>query len=333
MLKKRGQGVLADLLFVILELLLLLFSSVIIFTYINISLKDITYERTVLSKELAFLTDAVQAVPGNINIRYVYEGGDLTADFWQDDPERFYRMFVYKGKKQDIDRQNKIWYPYSINQDLELDIEDEIKPITGIFLRKIGDRFHINPSFNEELFGVSCKGDKIRVTNVLLDPGNLKDESNYITGSAELIMEITRSLLNKLSLSKDVARENLNPDSDRLRQNLLQDKITRLGSSGLIIGLRIADHDKVKVMYNADASTDTKEKSKRIACLMANEISKIAPLRLTGSSIMPIHPEDLSFGTIFPNDKIAVLIELGNRVDIRSNMGAISEQIKIAISK
>ncbi|MCK5107752.1 MAG: hypothetical protein KAQ83_03415 [Nanoarchaeota archaeon] len=323
---KRGE-VTTTQIFTIGEIILAL--SVVAFLYLFAQhvLDDTTFERSVLSKDQAFLLDTIQSQP--INNQLFYSTINL---------EKY--SFCYAGNKLQVFENGSglpIYHPFFTNRFLTPSLgylpNDCIEYVNdNIYFEKSAETIIVENKQSTGKF--PCPYKNIQITSILLDPLNdFNNPGNLISDTSKSSYEINTLIIN--SLYDYITARNSVYSVEKTRdlsspQLTLEEKQIKISENNLIIILNTlttsTNKEFARIYYNGNSIN-----SSYLACKLANQLY----LNGLDTIIIPKNSEikQTSFDLLNQRNKITIYIEIytKDKESIISDYPQISEAIGNAI--
>ncbi len=320
-MKKRGQ-ITHEIYFIMMEVFIALAVAFFLFKYVNLVVEDTTLERTILSRDLAFLSNTVYSAPGNLV--YTYQSSANLS------------MFDYAFTKDPNSKESQlrvlqqgvaaISYPFSLNTLFARDIGKSDKHTVfspqEIIFQKEEQEIKVKKELIPHLEGAVCpiistKTDTLN-QKILLDPG--KDYTNPRANN--LILSLIEHQIN-LDISMEIKRllQQKFPNVEFTRENTkanLTERLTKINSenANIILSIHTGNYSPTKIntfkIYYNFKSTK-KEPIQKLACFISNEISEQTDLKTT---TLPLEIETLpdldSRRILTHSNLIQLYLEVGN---------------------
>lgn len=306
--KKRGFGkkaILGNVLFFLIDLIILVIVFFLMLWYVDQVVESTTFEKNFLARDSALLIDALYASPGNIAIDYpqntfwfsfnfdknkveVYEAGSSSIR----KPDSYFIedkniKFEHKEIKPEREVENKesiiekyftpLSYFYTSGPDLE----------EGTFVRLIFGKIGKEIIVDEQ--------GKIELEDKLLECPDVKEDGTPAGAQPVYIRPI------------------INPGT------LTQDEINSVRGASVSILTFLGDYpdENINDIRAYISSSEGKEKSKRLACLILNNIIKNDELKaiiknnnLLGITGIGISPTDS--WSVVDEGNVVVILKIGN---------------------
>lgn len=299
---KKGE-VTTTQIFTIGEIILALSIVAFLYLFAQHVLNDTTFERSVLSKDQAFLLDTIQSQP--INNQLFYSTTNI---------EKY--IFCYSGNKlqvsEDLDEYpmyqlfflNSFLIPnLGYGSDMCIEYVND-----NIYFEKTAETIIIEDKKTTGKF--PCTYTKIEINSILLDPLNdFNNPGDLISDTSKNSYEINSLIID--SLYDYLGSKNIYPIIEKTRKLssislTLEEKQDKIKENNLIIILTtfqsLTDEDFAKLYYNGNSRN-----SSYFACKLANQ------LYLTGldTIIIPKNPEikQTSFDLINQTSKTIIYLE------------------------
>lgn len=347
-MKKRGQ-ITHEIYFIMMEVLIALAVAFFLFKYVNLVVEDTTLERTILSRDLALLSNTVYSAPGNLI--YTYESGTNLSRFdyvfTKKPPLMEPRLIVLQQGVAEIS------YPFSLNTLFERNIgtpqdKHTVFSPDEISFQKAEQKITVKKELTPHPEGVVCPILDTKETNttqlkILVDPG--KDYTNQGANNTISVSLIEYQINSDISMEiKRLLQQNI-PNiiftREKIKANLTE-RLTKINSENANITLSIhtgnyspTKINTFKAYYNYKSTK--KEQIQKLACFISNKISNQTNLVTT---TLPLDVENLqeldSRKILVPTDKIQLYLEVGNIQASKEdntllNYSKISNAIKDAI--
>lgn len=314
-----------------ITLLVLGFILISMLAKISLIGDDMRHEKKFLAADMDIAIDALHSIQGNA--QYVYTDLAKFNFSYATDPEI---IEVFEGKDPKKDKARGIFYftedgPGGIffhHKDL---INSKNATISSVFIIKEGkeiffDSPQLNKKFRTNLNMLSCPNERIKLTQsdtIFIDPGHGWDnnksmgDKGMISASgkpeSELMLDLAKILRGTLNrVSKVESTRGFTKDTNIA----IAQKIQNAQSGDAIISIHAGDKEGIALAYYNVNSKKRKE-SIRLGCKILNELAKTFP-QIKKFAYVPINIEnELKFDSntpyqILSDDKVAVLLELGN---------------------
>jgi N-acetylmuramoyl-L-alanine amidase len=301
-------------------------------------LQETTYfEKNFLTREMSTIITGLYASPGNTIVNYVRDTLWFSYEFTQEEVTSFDETTTLTSKtKYSIITGTLNINPVTLNPKFESEIKSEetLKEKVIPIFTKIGNNIVVD---NKQITNqnINCESPNLpdlKGKTILIDAGhggvdngaeanNLKEKD--ITGAIglSLYQSITNpKFFTRENIRKTVAEQTVNTNyrnKNEIAKEIAQNNID------IIISIHTGNYDdnsnNIKAHYSIESNKNIQEQSKSLACEILRELSNEKELELTGSSIIGIYPEDYNGAEILVNNKIAILLEIGNINSIKSS--------------
>ncbi len=321
-MKKRGQ-ITHEIYFIMMEVFIALAVAFFLFKYVNLVVEDTTLERTILSRDLALLSNTVYSAPGNLV--YTYESRTNLSMF----DYAFTKKPPLMEPQLTVLQQGvaELSYPFVLNNLFARDIGKSDKHTVfspqEILFQKEEQEITVKKELTPHLEGAVCPVLDTKKTNtttlkVLLDPG--KDYEN--PGANNTALNLIEYKIT-IDISKEIGRllqQNF-PNIVFTRENTksnLTERLTKikLENANITLSIHTGDYQPTKpntfkMYYNS--KSNKKKEIQKLACFISNEISGQTTLKTT---TLPLEIETLpdldSRRILTPTSKIQLYLEVGN---------------------
>ncbi len=340
-LKKRGifyskkAGATTESYFVVIRLVLVFAVMVVMWTYVSSVVNDTFFYKVYFSRDLAFTTNTVYSAPGSVYHEYLRKNlNKFEVDFQEQ---------KVKLKDEGADKEESSFdYFYATNMNYMFKT-NEIKASNSLVIQKSPSLLEVNKELNTKLKLIKCP--EISTADAewkrkffLIDPEySTNEEENIITGSVGL------SLYNKFD-NKDSTRDNtVGNIKEQIKKEpkKIKDLIEK---SDVALRISIGDYQEynndIKIYVSSVGDEKLVKKRKKLGCLILNELLSDKELDkiFTGGKVMAINPEHIirEYGEILNNDKIGVVLEIGNiqsnKINEMKAVGVITQIAKLIYS-
>jgi len=319
----------------LIDLIVSIVVFIMLLTYVDQVGESLTFERDFISKDIALLIDSVYASPSSLSLKYpqntfwfsykfednqvsVIERGLLEKkarnEFITDKNLRFTEQTFSPGKEF-VDKRSFIEKYFSPST-LFSTYKPELPKGTSISLYFLKDKKKLDINKEELLLkpnkpvcGRAATKENSKEKTLLIDQGDWdkNDKRPEITGA--LAFSLDNNLKDKF---KEITHTRIGDIKDLQKQRLNVITIQRnKDNADMIIGLYIGSYkderNVIKAYYSSKSNQKFKDKSKKLACLIINNIlSNDKLMGIDGISIVE------SDNSLIEKNKIAVLLEIGN---------------------
>lgn len=169
-MRLNKRGIMEDLSVYLIQLIFILGYSVVIFAFISGALKNTTFEKAYITRDLAFIADAVLASPGNVFYEYNLSDYNFLLEFSNS------RVIA-----SDKDGKNVIYYSYASDSNyINNNYSSEIAA-KKIQLAKEGNVFRVNKTLTPNLNAIDCSvyGTEISAKKILIDVAHDANNPGY----------------------------------------------------------------------------------------------------------------------------------------------------------
>jgi len=261
---------------------------VILLAWVNNTTTNKSFDKNFIARDVSLLTSTIYSSPGNLLYKY------------QANEEYMFDFNNYQTKVSFQDDKFPVHYPCRKNDNLLFGN----KPLTSEYLYFLnsGNNFKIDLSLEPNLNKLTCKETKTnKIYSLGIDPMEIE------TISEDLTLKISNSIIQNLRL--EIQNIKITRD-DGVPRN-----INELNNVEAIIGIRSNNYNPNKNYLKAYYSSSSKktQESQKLACLMINKL--LEDIKFDGASMISINPKDFDDAEqekILDNDKIAVILEIGN---------------------
>ncbi len=346
-IKKRGlfknkKAIISDVLFFTIDLVITVLVFFLLAKGIDNFTESLTFEKGFLARDIAMLTDAIYASPGNVVVDYPQNTFWFSFKFDTNQIQVFekesdmIKQGYYFMEDLNLDFDHKLIKPQKEIEIKKSFIEKYLSPISffaanrpelpegasvNIRFAKTGNKLVIGhkESFSPDIKKLTCPGkksaDKLASQKILIDPWianrNSFDESK-ITADIGFAFRVSAGQKTNVISTRIESLEGKWLGRTENYLSLLEDP-----AISIVIGIHTgSDDDKTKNDIKAYISSDSPKSSESssLACYILNEILDKVPT-ITGATIMPIDtalPENKEVKQMLGNDKISILLEIGN---------------------
>ncbi len=322
---RKAQDVSYDLISNIWSFLMILVVAVGLAGFISYWGSQSTYEKKYLARDIALLAGAVYASPHDVFTDYYYEQYDFTASFKEvtSTGEKLYHVVL-----SDEDEE-KEWYHFAKNNGLLSAAAVELNK--GVFLSKKKRNLQVSENKWLNTMALDCPDAIAAQGRVVIDPGHSKNEG-YQKGKVsegELVGQVGRNLKVAFGEKSFLTR------SEEGASQRISEPEQVLEEGDIILGIHLGRYDEgnhLKAFYSANTDENTKLRSKRLGCLILNNIAdQDMDSYFSGMSVIPIYPEDYE-NSLLPENHAAILLEIGN-INILANLedGEIADRINLIV--
>lgn len=293
------------------------------------------FEKNYFARDTALLATAVYGSPANIFYHYRTKDYEFNFDI-------LHSITSVASK----DRTKPVYYTFAEDKAVESSTWRSQKPPKTIIFEKSGDKFTVGDQLKTNLNKLNCPALRptgaLSAQNLLIDPGH---------GDGT---EIAANGLNESEINLDMAipffirAENNFNGIESTRIGDLRARLGRLSSysdktenADIIISIHAGNYqDKNKNYIKAYYSfnSEKSEEAKALACAIINKILDNLDINKTkfkdiAVAVVPVGKEQNDEKQILNNNKVSILLEIGNiQIDKNANMlGDIG--IKNAIGK
>jgi len=321
------RGIMEDLSVYLIQLVFILGYTVVIFAFISGALKNTTFEKAYITRDLAFITDAILASPGNVFYEYNFSDYNFLMEFSNS------RVIA-----SDKDGKNVIYYSYASDSNyITKNFSSEFPP-KSINLAKEGNVFRINKTLKPNLNAPDCSayGAPVNPKKILIDiPHDSANPGYKIESENTELLSVCR-IGNYLLHSKNPNIEfsfthPVNPDGNL---NCYQRNPVFMPQVDYVVvfhggALMSYELSPAKAYVQRDSAKE-KENS-RLACQLVNSILSSEKLeQFTGSAL--ISADSSLSNTHIQMDKIdpaisTIVLEIGNIYVPREKNQLFSEAI------
>ena len=334
-MKKRGAYDIVTMNMVILIGLLIVFSAFFPNTLrMVLGIRDTTYfEKTFLVRDMAVTLNTLYSSPGNVIaaydkdtlwFSYEFDKGNVLA--YDTNPEEKIMYPIVHTEFMKFDRK-KLEAEFLDEPKTEENLRRKVKPIFA----KINDEIIINEQITRSINELKCEDLQVGEGKILIDAGHGGGDEGIVANNKkekDITGPIGFSIHQKLSTEAFFTRGNIGgsvQDQTRKIGYNTKEKTTEEVNKNnieIIISIHTGGVDdlsnNVKSFYSLDSNDESQQKSKKLACEIINELARNKDLDITGTSVVGIYPEDYAGGHILVQDKIAILLELGNLKNTKS---------------
>ena len=298
LLGKKAQGVLPDIIFVMIQLVLIIIIFGTLFLFINQYLDETSYEKKYVAMDIAMLIDVLH-LKGNIFTTYLYDKDDLTVDFDKN------KVIVYETAE------DKVSYPFTPSIKLWL---EKSKTNQGIKFFKTEDELVVGNNVKPNLKYISCPklNIKIKQYNLVIDAthARTKNDYGYVNGNIKE-KDVTGAI--------GLALYHHYPNAFFTRTNLVGPIEEQIAKPKEEIKKAFEESNVIIIIQTGNATIEKNfivyysknVKSEKLACLIANSLSSkldvntvIVPNNELDSNktIVVLHIENIIFGATYATE-------------------------------
>ena len=357
---KNKNAIISDVLFFTIDLVITVLVFFLLANGIDNFTESLAFEKGFLARDIAILTDTIYASPGNVVVDYPqntfwfsfkFDANQIQVFEKESD---FIKHSYYFMEDLNLDFGHKIIKPKKEIETKKSFIEKYLSPISffaanrpelpegasvEIRFAKTGNKLVIDhkESFSPDIKKLTCPGKKpaAKLANqkILIDPWianrNSFDESE-ITADIGFAFKVSAGQKTNVISTRIESLEGKWLGRTENYLSRLEDPAT-----SMIIGIHTgSDDDKSKNDIKAYISSDSPKSSEssNLACYILNEILDES-LPVTEATIIPIDttlPENKEAKQMLDNDKISILLEIGN-IKIEQNQALLDKNNRNAI--
>ncbi|MBU0628515.1 MAG: N-acetylmuramoyl-L-alanine amidase [Nanoarchaeota archaeon] len=314
---KKAQGDIESY-FVAIKLILAMSAIIAMSAYVYSIATDTYFEKTYLSRDLAFTANTIYFAPGSIYNIY--------------DREKLSKFGVTfsnpKASLLEYDEKTKgLPFIYYYASDLNYKFQnEEVRQLPKVYFQKSSGTVEIKPYLQDKTKLIDCPNidtiDPLWNQNLfLMDPGH-GDGTGLINGDKKegLIAGSIGFSLSTCLNNKKTTRDNIGSQiQDQTRKS--KPEVSKLiKESDIIISIHIGSYSEsannLKAYVSSAGNEELAKKRKKLGCCMINELLSYPEISslFDGGNVIAVNPEYLQddYKTILNNEKTAVVIELGN---------------------
>ncbi len=304
---KGKRGMTHQQMVIIAEFVLPVIILLILLGWVNDITTNKSFDKNYVIRDTALLTSVIYSSPANLF--YNNTLNQYVFDFTDNE--------IRVGLKDD---KFPVYYRNRKNNNVFFAGGEDIETKDSLYFLKSGNEIEVGTDLEINLDKLTCPATESgEIYSLGIDPFEIRGIDNFS-------LKVSKSLVENLRVSI--------PDTIVTREEGVVRDVNELENVQTIVGIRAGNYDSNKNYLKAYYSLSSLRnmESKKLACVLVNKI--LDNLEFNGVAVIGINPADfgeLSQEKILDNDKVGVIVEIGN-VNNKQGLAILKDYSKIAKS-
>lgn len=201
------RGVMEDIHVYLIQLVMILGYSIAIIAFVANALNGSTFEKTYITRDLAFITTAIFASPGNVFYEYNLTYYQLPLPTFKSPGPQFQIEFLNKQiTLTDKEKKSPVFYSYASDLNYITKDYSSVIPPSKIYLAKEGNIFRVNSTLEPNLNAIDCNAywnESVNPKRILIDIPHNATNLGYTFGAESTELLTTCRIANYLKHQKN----------------------------------------------------------------------------------------------------------------------------------